>query len=83
MSSESRSQGEPSAGRRPARKRDVSELYPRYFRLDDMTRLLGIQKTCIYSLVRRGQLPAPLKLGITPVWDEEELREFLRNSAER
>lgn len=46
-------------------------------KLRQVAQKLGIGKTKIYELVRRGQLPTPVKFGRASVWMEDELGEAI------
>jgi len=39
------------------------ELKKNYLKLDQVSKLLGINKTTIYKWIKKGLLPPPLKVG--------------------
>jgi len=56
----------------------LSNSTSRIFRPRNAAAFLGIGKTTLYSLVRSGELPAPLKLGLRASgWQEQTLLDFI------
>jgi predicted DNA-binding transcriptional regulator AlpA len=60
-----------------AQKRTISQHY----RLKDICRILGISKSKIYEDIGKRLFPAPIKLGRTSVWSEDQLSEFMAKMA--
>ena len=51
-----------------------SEGFPRYLRMPDLMRQLGVSRSTIYLLIRRGILPRPIKLGLrVAVWHQSDV----------
>jgi prophage regulatory protein len=50
---------------------------PRCLRLPELMVRTGLKKTAIYAAIRRGQLPAPKKLGGASIWPEETVQAAL------
>lgn len=47
---------------------------------EELEELLGLGRTAIYEMVRKGVLPAPLKIGGKAIrWRKSEIDEFLEN----
>jgi len=47
-------------------------------RLHDVMAIVGVRKTTIYSWVKRGEFPAPVRLGARAVgWRESEIGDWL------
>ena len=44
-----------------------------YLRIKDMMKKFKVLRSTIYRWVEDGILPAPIKMGHTPLWVEEEL----------
>ena len=51
----------------------------RYFRMKELVDALGVSRSTLYSLMKSGQFPAPIKLSPrTSVWSAEATDEFVR-----
>lgn len=56
----------------------VSEPVDRFLRVKDVAELLGISRSTIYSMVQKGQFPAPVKLTPnTVVWRQSVVVAFM------
>lgn len=42
-------------------------------RLDELTKRMGLKKPTIYSLMKRGLIPRPIKMGRASLWVESEI----------
>lgn len=42
-------------------------------RLDELIKRLGLKKPTIYSMMKRGLLPKPIKMGRASLWVESEI----------
>jgi prophage regulatory protein len=50
----------------------------RLIRLDEVKRRVGLGKTMIYRLIKRGQFPRPYKLSpFMARWSEQEVRRWI------
>ncbi|HEY3811952.1 MAG TPA: AlpA family phage regulatory protein [Caulobacteraceae bacterium] len=45
----------------------------RFLRLPDVLSLIGVKKTQLYALVRKGEFPAPRKAGRMSYWPDFEV----------
>lgn len=54
---------------------------PAGYRLPDMKRRTGLGKTAIYAAIKRGDLPAPKKLGRASVWPAEVIDAIMNPAA--
>ena len=45
----------------------------------ELSRTLGISRSGLFQLVRRGELPAGVKLGHSRRWQVSELKSFLES----
>ena len=51
-----------------------NEGFPRYLRMPDLMRQLGVSRSTIYLLISRGILPRPIKLGLrVAVWLQSDV----------
>lgn len=46
-------------------------------RLEQLMLKIGLKKPTIYSMMKRGLLPRPIKIGRASLWVESEIDEFL------
>lgn len=53
------------------------ESIARFYRLKDLIDVLRIKRTKIYSLVKEGSLPRPLKIGRASVWKAKDVNDFI------
>lgn len=51
--------------------------------VEGMAQELGSTREGVYARMRRGQLPAPMKIGDTPFWRIEDWKEWLQQQAKR
>lgn len=49
----------------------------RLLRLPDVRDKLKLGRTAIYALVKRGELPQPVKLGTASAWPEHEIDAYI------
>jgi predicted DNA-binding transcriptional regulator AlpA len=49
----------------------------RSLRLPELMLRTGLKKTAIYAAIKRGELPAPKKLGRASIWPEEAVQAAL------
>ena len=49
-----------------------------YVGVRELSRALGLSRTGIYTLCRRGELPQGIRLGHSRRWNVQEISEFLR-----
>ena len=42
-------------------------------RLEDLIKRIGLKKPTIYSMMKRGLLPKPIKMGRASLWVESEI----------
>lgn len=54
---------------------------PAGYRLPDMIRRTGLGKTAIYAAIKRGELPAPKKLGRASVWPQETIDAIMNGAS--
>ena len=53
-----------------------------FARLQQVLPATGVQRTCWYEMIRRGEAPRPLKLGPRiSVWKVEEVRAWIAERA--
>lgn len=52
-------------------------------RFDELERKIGIRRTKIYSEIKSGNLPKPVKFGQKSLWVESEVDDALRKLADR
>ena len=57
--------------------------YSVYLRLPEVMRRTGLKKTAIYSLIKRGQFPAQIKLGRISVWLECDINALQHQRAQQ
>jgi prophage regulatory protein len=50
----------------------------RLLRLPDVLQRIGIGRSAVYELVRRGAFPQPVKLGTCTTWIEHEVDGWVR-----
>lgn len=55
----------------------VPRAVPRSLRLPELMVRTGLKKTAIYAAIKRGQLPAPKKLGGASIWPEDAVQAAL------
>lgn len=53
----------------------------RYLKVRDLLKRLPISRPTIYRMVKRGDMPKPIKLGSSTVWLESEINDWERNLA--
>ena len=46
-------------------------------RLERLMLKIGLKKPTIYSMMKRGLLPRPIKIGRASLWVESEIDEFV------
>ena len=56
---------------------------PRFLRLPDVIRAVGLKRSSIYSLIAHGKLPRPIKLGRSSVWLESDIHSWITAAARR
>lgn len=56
---------------------DDEEL--RMLRIEKVIDLFPISKVSLYRMIKKGEFPAPVKLGGCSVWSNVELKAWLRN----
>lgn len=56
-----------------AQKRTLCQHY----RMKDICQMLNLSKSKIYLDISKNLFPAPIKLGRTSVWSEDQLTEYL------
>lgn len=49
-----------------------------YVGVRELSEALGLSRTGVYELCRRGELPQGIKLGHSRRWNVQEVSEFLR-----
>ena len=49
--------------------------------VERMAKELGSTKEGVYARMKRGQLPAPLRIGDTPYWRSEDWHAWLKEQA--
>jgi prophage regulatory protein len=49
----------------------------RLLRLPDVLNRIGLKKTALYDLIKRGQFRHPIKLGKTSVWPEDYVNNWI------
>ncbi len=49
----------------------------RYLRMSDLTARLPISRPTIYRLIKRGEMPKPIKLGSSSVWPQREIERWI------
>jgi len=54
-----------------------------YLTMEDLIERLQCSKATIYKMVRKGEFPAPIKLGRKAVWDEPAVVDALEALARR
>lgn len=48
----------------------------RFLRLPDVLDRVGLKRSKFYAMVKKGEFPAPIKIGDTSVWPDSEVREW-------
>lgn len=52
------------------------QMPQQFYRLKDISRIVGLKRTSIYTLIERGALPLPLKIGRASLWPVEAVQEL-------
>lgn len=62
------------------RKRHAEAPNPRWLRVDDLKKKLGMSKSTIYRMIERESFPKPYKTpgGGMSIWLESEVEEWMR-----
>lgn len=50
----------------------------RLLRLPDVLHKIGLKKTALYDMIKRGQFRQPVKLGKTSVWPEDYVDRWIQ-----
>jgi len=53
------------------------QQYPPNIKAEQVQEILGIKRTCMYSLVRNGKLPKPFHIGASSFWVRDEIQAFI------
>jgi prophage regulatory protein len=48
----------------------------RFLRIAEVCELVGLKKTKLYSLIKDGDFPSPMKFGSSSVWAGKEVRRW-------
>lgn len=48
----------------------------RFLRLPDVLDRIGMKKSKLYDMVKKGEFPAPLKIGDTSVWPDSVVHKW-------
>ena len=55
----------------------------KYMRCREVTEVLGISKTTIYELLKRGEFPQPVKIGTKAVrWPADAIERWQRDKSQ-
>lgn len=54
----------------------------RGYRLPDMIRRTGLKKSALYKAIKRGDLPAPKKIGRASIWPGEVIDRIMLGQPE-
>lgn len=49
----------------------------RFLRMEQVQELFPVSRMTIYRLIKRGEFPAPVKLGSSSVWRYSKVRAFV------
>lgn len=48
-------------------------MSPRFYRLRDISKIIGLKRTSVYNLIAAGHLPQPIKVGRASLWKSEDV----------
>jgi len=54
----------------------------RLLRLRDVLHLVGLSKSTVYAMIRRGEFPRPVHLGCMATWVESEIGTWIASRIE-
>lgn len=49
----------------------------RLIRLPEVIELVGLKRTAIYKMIKAGQFPKQVRLGVASLWAESEVSEWI------
>ena len=48
-------------------------------KIEDVQDRLNVGRSTVYKMVERGQLPAPIRIGKSVRWSQDDVNEFVEN----
>lgn len=54
------------------------DIHKQFYRVKEISCLIGLKRTSIYALIERGALTKPLKVGRASLWPVADVQELVR-----